>query len=115
MKTQEGFSSNENEVVQAQAVVSSNIDELIAEIKASGMNQQLWTDLCLAVAGRSDGNAVEYRNGLISHLNTIGFSFVGLFCHIGKNGAFYRNAWTGKYFYANVVAGEYKCAAFLTY
>ncbi len=115
MKQEEGFSSNENDVALTAASFSANEDELVNEIKSKGMSNQLWGDLCLAVAKRSNGNAVSYRDGLTEHLTVIGFSYKGLFCHIGKNGAFYRNAWRGYYYYANVVAGDYKCAAFLAY
>ncbi|MGH1335159.1 MAG: hypothetical protein ACRBFS_03460 [Aureispira sp.] len=109
-----GESTNQQAVTKPSS--SANTNELINLIKTTGINHELWNDLCLAAATNYGTSSGTFRNRLQEHLNTIGIKVEGLFCHKQSSTCGYSNAWAGTQIQMSTVKvdGNY-FSAFLTY
>lgn len=109
-----GESTDQQVVTQPSS--SANTNDLINQIKTTGITHELWNDLCLAAATNYGQSSVTFRNRLQDHLNTIGIKVEGLFCHKQSSTCGYSNAWAGVQIQMSTVKvdGNY-FSAFLAY
>ncbi|OEK07562.1 hypothetical protein A8C32_17345 [Flavivirga aquatica] len=108
--------STEKEV-HTVAIKSTNADELIKSIAATGLTPELWNDLCLAAATNYGSSSTTFRNRLTENLNSIGTKWTSLFCHKQSTNCGYSNAWTwrGSIQISTVKVNGNYFSGFLTY